>query len=155
MALRPSDSGEVLLASGSEDTYINFTEGEFSLICADEVRNGELMCVHRKKQFNTGVQALKFSADGSVMFSSAGAKEVSTSPLRISGHKIISVEFGGFSSDTKPADATIERDDYLGGDLRVMGIDVRAQKLGCVPGYLVALVLSDSTVKVESIYVKY
>ena len=106
--------------------------------------------MHRKKQFNTGVQTLTFSADGSIMFSSAGAKEASTSPLRINGHDILSVEFGGFSSDTNPDDATNDRDDDLGGDLRIMGIDVRDEKKGDVQGYLVALVLSDSTVKVRA-----
>ena len=115
-----------------------------------KVRNEELLFVHRKKQFNTGVQTLTFSADGGIMFSSAGAKEVSTSPLRINGHDILSVEFGGFSSDTNPDDATNDRDDDLGGDLRIMGIDVRDEKMGDVQGYLVALVLSDSTVKVRA-----
>jgi len=89
------------------------------------------------------------------MFSSAGAKEVSTSPLRVNGRDILSVEFGGFSSDTKLDDATNDRDDDLGGDLRIMGIDVRDQKMGDVNGYLVALVLSDSTVKVKAIKVEF
>ena len=40
------------------------------------------------------------------------------------------------------------RDDEQGGDLRVMGIDVRNQKVDTVDGYAVAIVLSDSTVKV-------
>jgi len=84
------------------------------------------------------------------MFSSAGAKEVSTSPLRINGHDLLSVEFGGFSSDTNPDETTNDRDDDLGGDLRIMGIDVRDEKMGDVQGYLVALVLSDSTVKVRA-----
>jgi len=89
------------------------------------------------------------------MFSSAGAKEVSTSPLRVNGHDILSVEFGGFSSDTKLDDATNDRDDDLGGDLRIMGIDVRDQKMGKMNGYLVALVLSDSTVKVKAIKLEF
>jgi hypothetical protein len=114
------------------------------------VRDEDLLDVHRKKQFNTAVQALTFSTDGNVMFSSAGAKEVSTSALRIKGNDILSVEFGGFSSDTKLDNRTIDRDDDLGGDLRIMGIDVRDQKMGDVGGYLVALVLSDSTVKVTT-----
>ena len=84
------------------------------------------------------------------MFSSAGAQEVSTSPLRISRHDILSVEFGGFSNDTRPDDTTNDRNDDLGGDLRIMGIDVRDEKMGDVQGYLVALVLSDSTVKVRA-----
>jgi len=89
------------------------------------------------------------------MFSSAGAKEVSTSPLRINGHDILSVELGGFSSDTKSDDTTNDRDDDLGGDLRIMGIDVRDQKMVDVRGYLVALVLSDSTVKVSVLTRQY
>jgi hypothetical protein len=104
--------------------------------------------VHRKKQFNTGVQAITFSANGNVMFSAAGAKEVSTSPLRINSHDILSVEFGGFSGDIKADDETSDRDDDSGADLRVMDIDVRDHKIGHLQGYLVALVLSDSTVKV-------
>ena len=31
MAVRPSTTGEVLLASGSEDTSINFTDGMYPL----------------------------------------------------------------------------------------------------------------------------
>jgi len=84
------------------------------------------------------------------MFSSAGAKEVSTSPLRINGHDILSVEFGGFSSDTRLDGQPIERDDELGGDLRIMGIDARDHKMGVIDGYLIALVLSDSMVKVTA-----
>lgn len=35
MALRPSKTDETLLASGSEDTYVNFTEGYHSTFYAD------------------------------------------------------------------------------------------------------------------------
>src|SRR5277367_751361 len=45
MALRPSQTGEVILASGSEDTYINFTEGMFPSFYADESSKcGVIMC---------------------------------------------------------------------------------------------------------------
>lgn len=85
-----------------------------------------------------------FSKDGKVMFSSAGQKEVNISPLRIEGRDIVSVEFGGYSSS---ANQSNENED-AGGDLRIMGIDVRDETVDGVQGYLVALVLSDSTVKV-------
>ena len=114
------------------------------------VKNDDLLCAHRKKQFNTGIQALAFSIDGAIMFSSAGEKEVSTSPLRIKGHDILSVEFGGFNNDRIAPDMTNDKDDESCGDLRVMGIDVRDYVLGDVDGYLVVLVLSDSAVKVRA-----
>ena len=110
--------------------------------------NNELEFVHRKKQFNTGIQALVFSSDGKVMFSSAGQKEVCISPVCIEGRDIMSVEFGGYSDNMKPAEDSRENDD-LGGDLRIMGIDVRDETVEDVQGYVVALALSDSTVKVE------
>jgi hypothetical protein len=106
------------------------------------VRGNSLETVDRKKQCNTGVQALAFSGDGKVMFSSAGQKEVAISPFRIGEEDIVSVEFGGFSSAGRTDDQTV---DDFGGDLRIMGIDVRDIIAGV---YLVLLVLSDSTVKV-------
>jgi hypothetical protein len=107
--------------------------------------------VSRKKQFNTGVQALAFSGDGQILFSSAGQKETAVSSLLVNGEQIISVEFGGFSSCAETTEGTGARNDDLGGDIRIMGIDV----LDCVPCwepgcYLVALVLSDSNIKVLS-----
>ena len=110
--------------------------------------NNELEFVHRKKQFNTGIQALVFSNDGKVMFSSAGQKEVCISPVCVEGRDIMSVEFGGYSENMKPVEESRENDD-VGGDLRIMGIDVRDETMEDVMGYLVALALSDSTVKVE------
>jgi hypothetical protein len=107
-----------------------------------------LETVDRKKQCNTGVQALAFSGDGKVMFSSAGQKEVAISPFRIGEEDIISVEFGGFSSAGRTDDQTVERNDDSGGDLRIMGIDVRDTIVDGTSVYLVLLVLSDSTVKV-------
>ena len=56
------------------------------------------------------------------------------------------MEFGGYSYD----EGKLEREADSGGDLRIMGIDVRDQKIGYVDGHLVSLVLSDSTVKVSS-----
>jgi hypothetical protein len=108
--------------------------------------------ISRKKQFNTGVQALAFSGDGHILFSSAGQKETGVSSLLVGGEQIISVEFGGFSNCTETTEGTVGRNDDLGGDIRIMGIDV----LDCVPFweagcYLVALVLSDSSVKVLSL----
>jgi len=60
----------------------------------------------------------------------------------------MSVEFGGYSENIKPVEDSRENDD-AGGDLRIMGIDVRDETVQDVQGYLVALALSDSTVKVE------
>ena len=82
------------------------------------------------------------------MFSSAGQKAVKVSPLRVGGDDVVSVEFGGFSNTTKNVDDSSERDEELGGDLRVMGIDVRNQKVDDIDGYAVAIVLSDSTLNV-------
>ena len=148
LAIRPSRKSTVLLASGSEDTYINFTQGMAPAPwIANEVRHDSLEPVDRKKQYNTGVQALVFSPDGKVLFSSAGQKEVSVSPFRVGGKDIISVEFGGYSSVTRTEDT--ERDDNSGGDLRIMGIDVRDQTVCNEHVYLVSLVLSDSTIKVN------
>jgi len=110
------------------------------------VRNDELELVHRKKQFNTGIQALAFSKDGKIMFSSAGKKEMSASSIRIGEEDITSVEFGGYSN----GEDILERDTDSGGDLRIMGLDVRDTKIGYEDGYMVSLVLSDSTVKVLS-----
>jgi hypothetical protein len=80
------------------------------------------------------------------MFSSAGQKEASVSTLRIGNDDIVSVEFGGYSGINNGSDAAT--DDDSGGDLRVMGIDVRHQRIGEIDGYLVSVVLSDSAVKV-------
>ena len=99
--------------------------------------------VHRKKQFNTGIQALTLSKDGGILFSSGGQKEVAVSQLRIEEEDILSVEFGGYRSD----EYTPARNPEFGGDLRIMGIDAREQKIEDEEGYLIALVLSDSTVK--------
>jgi hypothetical protein len=110
------------------------------------VQNNELELVHRKKQFNTGVQALVFSKDGSTMFSSAGQKEVAVSQLRIGKEDITSVEFGGYSNN----EVVRTRDSEHGGDLRIMGMDARSQRMDNVEGYLVSLVFSDSAVKVLS-----
>lgn len=111
------------------------------------VENDTLEFVHRKKQFNTGIQALVFSKDGKVMFSSAGQKEVCVSAIQVEGRDIMSVEFGGYSNNAK-SDESNGNDD-AGGDLRIMGIDVRDELLDGVNGYLVGLALSDSTVKVS------
>jgi hypothetical protein len=147
IALQPIP-GELLFASGSEDTFINFTQGIPRKNLFKIVRNDELIPVYRKKQFNTGIQALAFSQDGNVMFTSAGQKEVSVLPLRVAGRDIISVEFGGFSSNSIDQEDKFERDEDLGGDLRIMSIDVRKQKVEDIDGYLICVVLSDSTVKV-------
>jgi hypothetical protein len=90
---------------------------------------------------------MTFSNDGKILFSSAGQKEVFISPLRIGTEEIISVEFGGYS-DISRIEEEFQRDDDMGGDLRIMGIDVRDQIINGQIGYLVSLVLSDSTVKV-------
>jgi hypothetical protein len=105
----------------------------------------------RKKQFNTGIQALGFSSNGKVLFSSAGQKEVSTTSLRLGDEDILSVEFGGFSDNAKIFDGGIERDEDDGGDLRIMGLDVIDYSVGGEDGWLVALVFSDSTLKVKQI----
>jgi hypothetical protein len=112
------------------------------------VKHNTLQYITRKKQFKTGIQDLAFSQDGKVLFSSAGRKEVAITPLRIEDEDILSVEFGGFS-DASKAENDSARDDDDGGDLRVMGIDVRDRCFHGVNGYLVALILSDSTVKVD------
>lgn len=112
------------------------------------VENDTLEFIHRKKQFNTGIQALIFSKDGKVMFSSAGQKEVCVSAIQVEGRDIMSVEFGGFSDNAKSEEESNGGND-TGGDLRIMGIDVRDELLDGVSGYLVALALSDSTVKVS------
>lgn len=78
------------------------------------------------------------------MFSSAGQKEVAASQLRIGEEDITSVEFGGYSNN----EIVLPRDSEHGGDLRVMGMDVINQRMDDVEGYLVALVFSDSAVKV-------
>jgi hypothetical protein len=149
LALRYSSAGKAILGSGSEDTYINFTEGLTACISLlTLVRDKSLQCIQRKKQCNTGVQALVFSDDGKFMFSSAGEKAVKVSPLRVGDDDMFSVEFGGFSSTMKNTDDASERDDELGSDLRVMGIDVRNQKVDDMDGYLIAIVLSDSTLNV-------
>jgi hypothetical protein len=108
------------------------------------VQNNKLELVHRKKQFNTGIQALVFSKDGSIMFSSAGQKEVAVSQLQICEKDITSVEFGGYSNNETAWPQHLEH----GGDLRVIGMDVISQRMDDVEGYLVALVFSDSAVKV-------
>lgn len=149
MAVRPSSLGEVLFASGSEDTYINFTECRLHLgYVLTLVRDNDLHCIHRKKQHNTGIQALAFSEDGKVLVSSAGQKEASLSLLRINHTDIISLEFGGYSNKTIEG-YSIDRDEHWGGDLRIMGVDVRGQRTGDIDVYLVCLVLSDSSVKVR------
>lgn len=112
------------------------------------VEDNTLEFVHRKKQFNTGIQALVFSKDGKVMFSSAGQKEVCVSAVQVDGRDIMSVEFGGYSDNAKSEEESNGNDD-AGGDLRIMGIDVRDELLDGVNGYLVGLALSDSTVKVS------
>jgi len=112
---------------------------------ADVVRNTELELVHRKKQFNAGIQALVFSDDGKTMFSSAGQKEVAVSQLRIAEMDITSVEFGGYSNN----EVVSARDSEHGGDLRIMGMDVRSKRMDNEEGYLVSLVFSDSAVKVS------
>jgi len=145
-----SESGEVLLASGSEDTYINFTKGpsqQKPILMS--VVGDRLEFITRKKQFNTGIQALMFSRDGKVLFSSAGQKEVSVTPLRIEDRDLLSIEFGGYSDTSKSSEGETQRDEDDGGDLRIMDLDVRDQVIDDHPGYLIALVLSDSTVKVS------
>jgi hypothetical protein len=149
LALRYSSAGEAILASGSEDTYINFTEGPPALLSLlTLVRNNSLQCIQRKKQCNTGVQALIFSKDGKFMFSSGGQKAVNVSPLRVGDDDMVSVEFGGFSSTTRNIDDGSPRDEESGCDLRVMGVDARNQKVGDIDGYIIAIVLSDSTLNV-------
>src|SRR5947207_12236739 len=111
------------------------------------VQGDRLQYITRKKQYKTGIQALAFSRDGKVLFSSAGQKEIVISPLRVADEDILSVEFGGFSETSKSCGDSA-RDDDDGGDLRIMGIDVRDEELDDVNGYLIALILSDSTVKV-------
>jgi len=109
------------------------------------VTDNDLRLVYRKKQFNTAVQGLKFSEDGKVMFSTAAQKEVAVSQARMGDDDLISVEFGGYS---KEEDKSL-RDSDLGGDIRIMGIDVRAHKLDNRDGYLVCLVYSHSVIKVS------
>lgn len=78
------------------------------------------------------------------MFSTAAQKEVAVSRVRMGDDDIVSVEFGGYS---KQEDKSL-RDSDLGGDIRIMGIDARAHKLGGHQGYLVCLVYSHSAIKV-------
>jgi hypothetical protein len=78
------------------------------------------------------------------LFSTGAQKKVSISSLVIGEEDIISVEFGGYSNDRDKS----ERDNDSGGDLRIMGIDVRDSKLGDLECFWTALVLSDSTVVV-------
>ena len=74
---------------------------------------------------------------------------MSITPLRIDEEDLISVEFGGFSDTVKTTDGGSSRADDEGGDLRIMGLDVRDQSMGGKRGYLIALAFSDSTVKVS------
>jgi hypothetical protein len=110
------------------------------------VTDKDLHLVYRKKQFNTAILGLKFSKDGTVMFSTAAQKEVAVSQVRMGDDDLVSVEFGGYS---KEEDKSL-RDSDLGGDIRVMGIDARGQWLDNREGYLVCLVYSHSVIKVSS-----
>ena len=108
------------------------------------VTDNNFNLVYRKKQFNTAVQGLRFSEDGKVMFLTAAQKEVAVSRVRMGDDDLVSVEFGGYS---KEEDKSLRGSD-LGGDIRIMGIDVRARKLDDRDGYLVCLVYSHSIIKV-------
>jgi len=139
---------EMLFASGSEDTYINFTEGISSHESfVDLVHGDTLRCVHRHKQYKTGIMSIAFSSDGNILFSSAGQHEASFSSLRIGKKDIISVELGGFSKSTAPNGDVSNNDDSV-ADLRIMSLTVCDCEIKQEKAYYVATGLSDSTIKV-------
>ena len=140
----------MLLASGSEDTYINFTEGISSDENFVDLAHGDILkCVHRHKQYKTGITALAFSSDGNTLFSSAGQHEVSYSSLRIGQRDILSVELGGFSKSAALNGHVRNSDDSV-AYLRIMDLDVCDCEIEQEKAYHVATGLSDSTIKVFS-----
>jgi len=78
---------------------------------------------------------------------------MSITPIRLDNENILSVEFGGFSNNMNSNDNDELRDEDEGGDLRIMALDIRDQVIRDRKGYLIALAMSDSTVKVVKLKV--
>jgi len=78
---------------------------------------------------------------------------MSITPIRLDNENILSVEFGGFSNSMNSNDNEELRDEDEGGDLRIMALDIRDQVIRDRKGYLIALAMSNSTVKVVKLKV--
>jgi WD40 repeat protein len=116
-----------LIATGAEDTDIKIFE----------YTDGEMHCRRTLRRHTTGIQHLQWSEDGNYLFSSGGCEEFYIWKVRQlpSGMGIgIVCEF-----------AYTPESEYA--DLRIMSFDV--QKSGV--GYDIAMVFSDSSVKVRDI----
>jgi WD40 repeat protein len=116
-----------LIATGSEDTDIKIFE----------YIDGELHCRRTLRRHTTGIQHLQWSEDGEYLFSSGGCEEFYIWKIRPlpPGMGIGIVCVYAYTPESEHA------------DLRIMSFDVQENGIG----YDIAMVFSDSSVKVTSL----
>lgn len=117
-----------LIATGAEDTDIKISE----------YTEGELLCHKTLRKHTTGIQHLQWSADGEYLFSSGGCEEfyiwrIRQLPLAMGVGVVCESVYSPESEHS---------------DLRIMSFDVTYHEAG----YNIAMVFSDSSLKVKTSY---
>ena len=131
----PGSSLGPLIATGAEDTDIRL----LSYINCSSSRGVEqdFRCIAIMRKHNTGIQSLKWSGDGSYLFSSGGFEEFFV--WKISATPVLSV--GVICESVLPVEA--------GSDLRIPDFAIKELDESDKEGkeFLIALVYSNSTIK--------
>lgn len=133
-SLRTNDEAELrFVATGAEDTAIRI----FGL-------NADLECLSILTKHTTGIQQLRWSLDGQLLFSAAGCEEFFV--WRLQSAPLVTI---GVVCEAQCPTATEE------ADLRIMGFatedihsDHDSDDFGYQPDYLLSIVYSDSSVRV-------
>ncbi|KAJ4325986.1 WD repeat-containing protein 6 [Neodidymelliopsis sp. IMI 364377] len=119
-------SGDCLVATGAEDTDIKIFQ----------YTDGEPVCKRTLRRHTTGIQHLQWSDDGKYLFSSAGSEEFYIWRVRT---ELAVVDVGVVCEHVYIPESEFS-------DLRIMSFDVTKRDTA----YLIAMVFSDSSVKVST-----
>lgn len=122
----PSNSHRRLIATGAEDTDIRIFQ----------YTGGELVCRTTLRKHTTGIQHLQWSDNGEYLFSSAGSEEFYV--WRVQTLEAV-VDIGVVCEYVYAPESEFS-------DLRIMSFDVTR----CGSAFTIAMVFSDSSVKVSS-----
>ena len=135
LAVHCSSTFRKLIATGSEDTDIRLFES-----CINDAGRRNIKCITVIKRHTTGLQDLKFSHDGKMLFSAAGMEEMyawKLSPVPVPGQGVV---FAGAlpNNDSK-------------SDARIMSFDLRyASSDPEDTNYLIVAAFSNGKVKLIS-----
>ncbi|KAF3050735.1 hypothetical protein E8E11_007702 [Didymella keratinophila] len=126
-----SSGTRTLIATGAEDTDIKISTYEA----------GELVCKRTLRKHTTGIQHLQWSSDGEYLFSSAGSEEFYIWRVRcLPGTGSTSMDIGIVCEHVYAPESEEQ-------DLRILSFDLVRHDEN---SYTIALVFSDSSVKVSS-----